>query len=299
MARIFVTGGTGFVGKAVVRALQAHGFVVRCLVRLGSEPHLRGFEAIERVPGNVLIPKGLADSIEGCAAVIHLVGIIREHPGRGVTFERAHTVATANMVEAALAAGVRRYLQMSALGTRPDARSRYHQTKWEAEEAVRQSGLQWTIFRPSVIYGPGDGFVTMLARLMRRLPVVPVIGNGAYRLQPVAVEQAAEAFARALTRDATIGQTYEVGGPRAYPFIEILDLIGRALGKQKVRKVYQPLGVMRPLVACLERLPFFPLTSDQLRMLEEDNVCDPEPFFKTFELTPIEFPDGLRQMFQT
>lgn len=299
MARIFVTGGTGFVGKAVVRALQAHGFVVRCLVRPGSEPDLRGFEAIERVPGNVLIPKGLADSIEGCAAVIHLVGIIREHPGRGVTFERAHTVATANMVEAARAAGVRRYLQMSALGTRPDARSRYHQTKWEAEEAVKQSALQWTIFRPSVIYGPGDGFVTMLARLVRRLPVVPVIGNGAYRLQPVFVEQVAEAFARALTRDATIGQTYEVGGPRAYPFIEILDLIGAALGKQKVRKVYQPLRMMRPLVACLERLPFFPLTSDQLRMLEEDNVCDPEPFFKTFELTPIEFPDGLRQMFQT
>ena len=298
MARIFVTGGTGFVGKAVVRALQAHGFVVRCLVRPGSEPDLRGFEAIERVPGDVLMPHGLADSIEGCAAVIHLVGIIREHPAVGVTFERMHAAATANMVEVARAAGVRRYLQMSALGTRPNARSRYHRTKWEAEETVRQSDLQWTVFRPSVIYGPGDGFVTMLARLVRRLPVVPVIGTGAYRLQPVAVEQVAEAFARALTRDATIGQTYEVGGPRAYPFTEILDLIGAALGKQKVRKVYQPLGIMRPLVACLERLPFFPLTSDQLRMLEENNVCDPEPFFTTFELKPIEFPDGLGQMFQ-
>lgn len=298
MARIFIAGGTGFVGKAVVRALQAHGFVVRCLVRAGSEADLRGFEAIERVPGDVLTPKGLADSIEGCAAVIHLVGIIREHPALGVTFERLHTVATANMLEATRTAGVRRYLQMSALGTRPNARSRYHRTKWEAEEAVRRSGLQWTTFRPSVIYGPGDSFVTMLARLVRRLPVVPVIGNGRYQLQPVAVEQVAEAFARALTRDATVGQTYEVGGPRAYPFIEILDLIGAALGKRKVRKVYQPLGLMRPLVACLQRLPFFPLTSDQLLMLEEDNVCDPAPFFKTFDLKPIEFPDGLRQMLQ-
>lgn len=299
MAVIFVTGGTGFVGKAVVRALQAHGFVVRCLVRAGSEQHLRGFEAIERVPGDVLTPKALAEAIEGCTAVIHLVGIIREHPGLGITFERLHAVATSHMVEATQAAGVHRYIQMSALGTRPNARSRYHQTKWEAEETVRRSGLQWTIFRPSVIYGPGDGFVTMLARLVRRLPVVPVIGDGKYQLQPVPVEQVAEAFARALERNATVGQTYEAGGPRPYPFVEILDLIGAAVGKRKVRKVYQPLGLMRPLVACLERLPFFPLTSDQLLMLAENNVCDPVPFFKAFDLEPVEFPEGLRRMFQS
>lgn len=297
MRRIFVTGGTGFVGKAVVRALQAHGFLVRCLVRPGSEVDLKGFEAIERVPGNVLSPKGLADSIQGCAAVIHLVGIIREHLATGVTFERMHTVATRNMVEATRAAGVPRYLQMSALGTRPNARSRYHQTKWAAEEAVRQSGLQWTILRPSVIYGPGDGFVTLLARLVRRLPAVPVIGNGQYQLQPIPVEHAAEAFARGLKRDETVGRTYEVGGPRSYRFTEILDLIGAAVGKPKVRKVYQPMALMRPLVACCQHLPFFPLTSDQLRMLQEDNICDPAPFFKAFDLEPIDFPEGLRRMF--
>ncbi len=298
MARIFVTGGTGFVGKAIIHALQAHGFVVRCLVRPGSEQDLRGFEAIERVPGDVLTPGGLAAGIEGCAAVIHLVGIIREHPGRGITFERLHTLATRVMTEATRGAGVRRYLQMSALGTRPNARSTYHRTKWEAEELVRRSGLQWTIFRPSVIYGPGDGFVTMLARLVRWLPAVPVIGDGRYQLQPVPIEHVAEGFARALGRDVTIGQTYEVGGPRPYPFNEILDLIGAALGKPKVRKVYHPLGVMRPLVSVFERLPAFPLTSDQLLMLVENSVCDPAPFFRTFDLEPIDFPEGLRRMFQ-
>jgi NADH dehydrogenase len=297
MQRVFVTGGTGFVGKAVVRALQAHGFAVRCLVRPGSEAALKGFEGIERVPGDAFQPRRLDAAVQGCSALIHLVGIIREHPARGVIFERHHVTASANMLKVAEAAGVPRYLHMSALGTHPDARSRYHQTKWEAEEAVRASGLEWTIFRPSVIYGAGDGFVSLLARLVKWLPAVPVIGDGRYRLQPVAVEQVAEGFARALLRPETKGQVYEVGGPRAYAFTEILDLIGRALGKSKVRKVHQPLALMRPLVRLLESLPFFPLTRDQLTMLQEDSVCDPEPFFRAFDLPPIDFPHGLARMF--
>ena len=297
MQRVFVTGGTGFVGKAVIRALQAHGFTVRCLVRPGSESDLKGFEGIERVPGNVLTPKGLEASMEGCSALIHLVGIIRERPGKGVTFERLHSVATANMVTAAEAAEVPRFILMSGLGTRPNARSRYHQTKWEAEESVRGSRLQWTIFRPSIIYGVGDGFVSMLARLIRWLPAVPVIGDGRYRLQPVPVGQVAEGFARALAYPESKNQTYEVGGPRAYAFTEILDLIGAALGKSKVRKVYHPIGLMQPLARVLGPLPFFPLTTDQLTMLQEDSVCDPAPFYQTFELTPVEFPVGLQRMF--
>ncbi len=297
MMRVFVTGGTGFVGKAVVRALQSHGVIVRCLVRPGSEADLKGFEAIERAPGDVLLPEGMEAAMQGCAAVIHLVGIIRERPGSGVTFERLHSLATANMVMTAQKAGIRRFLQMSALGTRPGARSSYHRTKWEAEKIVRESGMEWTIFRPSVIYGAGDGFVTMLARMVRRLPIVPVLGDGRYRLQPVAVGQVAEGFARALERPVTIGQTYQVGGPRPYTFNEILDQIGEALGKPRVRKLHQPLGLMRPLVKLLEPLPFFPVTSDQLLMLQEENVCDPTPFLRDFELKPVEFPEGLRQLF--
>ena len=296
MQRVFVTGGTGFVGKSVVRALLAHGFLVRCLVRPGSEANLRGFEAIDRVPGDVLAPDNLVSCVEGCAAIVHLVGIIREHRAHGVTFERLHTDATANMVAVARQAGVKRYVHMSALGTRADAGSRYHRTKWAAEEAVRGSGLDWTIFRPSVIFGPGDEFVSMLARMVRRLPLVPVLGDGRYRLQPIAVEQVAEGFARALRSTRSLRQTYEVAGPRAYQFVEILDEIGLALGTRAVRKLHVPLAAVMLMTRLLQWLPAYPVTVDQISMLTEDNVTDPNPFYADFDLKPEPLSDGLRRM---
>lgn len=296
MREVFVTGATGFVGHAVLQRLCAAGHVVRCLVRHGSEGRLRGFGAIARIEGDVLTPRSLEEGMAGCDAVIHLVGIIREHRAANLTFERVHVEGTRNVIEAAKAAGVQRYLHMSALGTRPGAASRYHLTKWAAEEAVRASGLTWTIFRPSIIYGRGDGFVTLLASMVRRLPVVPMIGSGRQRLQPIAVEQVAAGFAEALERPVTIKQTYEVGGPDAVTMVELLDSIGRALGRRRVRKVHVPLGVMTPLARLLHPLPGFPVTPDQLLMLGEDSVCNPRPFFEAFQLEPVPLATGLERM---
>jgi NADH dehydrogenase len=294
--RIFVTGATGFVGRAVVPALRAHGYAVRCLVRRGSELDLRGLEAIERVEGDVLSPDALERDMAGCDTVVHLVGIIREEAATLSTFERIHTQGTVNVLEAAVATGVRRYLHMSALGSRPGARARYHQSKWAAEEAVRAGPIPWTIFRPSIIYGPGDQFVNLFAALIRRYPVVPVIGSGQQRLQPVTVEHVAEGFARAVELAASVKQTYDVGGPDAVTMVRLLDLIGTALGRARVRKVHVPLGVVRPAARLLHRLPGFPLTPDQLLMLEEDNVGDPQPFYTTFGLSPVPLATGLRAM---
>lgn len=296
MRRIFVTGATGFVGHAVIHALRAHGYGVRCLVRRGSEVDLRGLEAIERVEGDVLSPATLERDMAGCDTVVHLVGIIRETPATLSTFARIHTQGTINVLEAATATGVRRYVHMSALGVRPGARSRYHQSKWAAEEAVRACPIPWTIFRPSIVYGRGDQFVNMLAALVRRYPVVPVIGRGQNRLQPIPVEHVAEAFARAIELETSVKQTYEVGGPEPVTMIRLLDLIGATLGRPKVRKVHVPIGLVRPASQLLHRLPGFPLTPDQLLMLEEDSVCDPQPFYTTFGLPPVPLAIGLRAM---
>jgi NADH dehydrogenase len=298
MYRVFVTGATGFVGRAVVQALRADGHSVRCLVRRGSERDLRGLGAIERVEGDVLVRQGLEDGMAGCQAVLHLVGIIREQPPRGVTFEQVHTQGTINVIEAATAAGVRRFLQMSALGTRPNARSRYHRTKWAAEEAVRGSGLRWTIFRPSIIYGRGDQFVTMLAYFVRRYPVMPVIGSGRQRLQPLPVEHVAEGFARGLARGDAEKQTYDVGGPDTVTFTELLDVIGGGVGRRRVRKLHLPMGLMRPLTRLLHGVPGFPVTPDQLLMLEEDNTGNPAPFYSSFGLAPMPLATGIRRMLE-
>jgi uncharacterized protein YbjT (DUF2867 family) len=293
---VFVTGATGFVGRAIVHALRADGVKVRCLVRRGSERDLQGLEAIERVEGNVLTRQTLDEGIVGCDAVVHLVGIIREDRGRGITFEHLHVDATLNVLAAAAAAGVRRYIHMSALGTSATARSRYHQTKWLAEEAVRASALPWTIFRPSVIYGKGDGLVSMLAQMVSRLPVVPVIGEGRQKLQPIPVEQVAEGFRRALTRPETVKQIYEVGGPDAVSMVELIDAVGKALGHAHVRKIHLPIRFMRVVAGVLQAIPSFPLTTDQIAMLDADNTCDPTPFFRMFGLTPIPLKVGLERM---
>jgi NADH dehydrogenase len=283
--KIFLAGGTGFVGGHVRRALLERGHTIRLLVH-GRKG---GYEAaVEPVEGDVARLDTFADALVGCDATINLVGIIREFPGRGVTFEKLHVEATRNVVDGAKQAGIRRHLQMSALSTRPNATSRYHQTKWRAEEYVRASGLQWTIFRPSLIFGPKDAFVNMLAGYIRSLPAVPVIGDGAYRLQPVSADDVARCFTLALEMPETVGQTYELCGPDRLTYNQLLDTIGRIMGKGHVIKVPQPLALLKLTVPFMQSFSFFPLTMDQIIMLTEENICtgdwprvfgfEPEPF---------------------
>jgi NADH dehydrogenase len=226
------------------------------------------------VEGDVLKPETLVAGLKGCDAAINLVGIIRAYPEKGVTFERLHVQATSNMIEAARKSSVRRYLHMSALGTRPDAVSRYHKTKFRAEQSVRESGLDYTIFRPSIIYGPGDEFVNKLAAFIRNCPAVPVIGDGTYRLQPIFADDVARCYAMALEMPETIGQTYELCGPDRLTYNEMLDVIAKAMGRSEVPKLKSPAKLVKLATRLMENFPFFPLTTDQITMLLEESICD-------------------------
>jgi len=282
---IFITGGTGFVGHHLVARLLRAGEELRLLSRGPAE-----VPGAEIVQGDIADPSAFAASLEGCSAVIQLVGIIRE-TGRS-TFERVHVVGTQNVVDACKEAGVTRLLHMSALGARPEAPSRYHRSKWQAEEIVRQSGLEATIFRPSVIFGAGNAFIPQIRDLLRR-SVIPVIGNGMSLSQPIWVEDVVSCFVDALGKPGTIGRFYQLGGPETYGFEQLIDLVAEADGVEK-QKIHLPPILVRPVAAVMSRFsPSFPLTPDQLTMLLEDNICDIAEMQETFGLTPASLQDHL------
>lgn len=184
--------------------------------------------------GDVLDPASLVAAMKDVNAVVHLVGIIHETPR--VSFEQAHVEATANVLAAACVAGVTRFVHMSALGTRPEAVSRYHQTKWAAEELVRQSGLDWTILRPSLIYGPGDKSLNFLAAFLRppfdfwNFYTLPNLGGGTARVQPISVDEVAQSFVRALSNSAAVGKTYDVCGMESLSWSELFLLLAQRQG---------------------------------------------------------------------
>lgn len=287
--KVFLTGGTGFVGSTILQRLLKAGHRVRCLIRHGSEDKITVAKGVEIHRGDATAPESLKGALAGCDAVIHLVGIIREFPDRGITFERLHVEATANILAAARDQGIRRYLHMSANGTREGAVSPYHRSKWRAEELVRASGLDWTIFRPSVIFGKGGEFLSLLSQLVRRLPVVPVIGDGRYRMAPVAVDDVALAFVRALETPDSLGQTYAMCGSGSYSYDELLDIVGEALGKSRVYKLHQPVFLVKPVIGLLEGVSAFPITRTQLTMLLEGNVCEDAAWRKVFGIDAKDF----------
>lgn len=302
--KVLVTGGTGFVGTSVVNRLLQRGHAVAVLARDPRKTRNRYNHAVETVSGDVLDSASLAAATAGRGAVVHLVGIINEKGTQ--TFDRMHREATGNVVAAARAAGVQRYLHMSAMGSSEDSPSEYGKTKAAAEKAVRASGLDWTIFRPSIIFGPGDGFVSLLAPIVRSNPgFIPVIGPGTTKFMPVGVGDVARLFADALEKPETIGKSFEVGGPRVLTLNDIYREIAAAVGKPGKPLVHFPLWYGRILASGFEwlaRRGVFndpPLTRDQLRSLSRDNAADVSQTVAVFGGDWKDYRTGIREYLST
>lgn len=294
---ILVAGGTGFVGSEIARQALARGHTMRCLARgtrdvSGTVRELKRLGA-EICHGNLAEPASLTSAFAGVNVLVHAIGIIRERKEQ--TFEKLVVTGTRNLVAEAKRAGVRQIIYISAAGTRENARSTYHRTKWQAEQIIIQSGIPYTVFRPSVIFGPRDAFINLLAKLIRYNPVVPVIGSGLSKLQPVSVKDVAACAVKSLADPRAQNQIFEIGGPQAYTYNELLDVVAKVMLKKRM-KIHLPLALMRPVVRLLEiMLTNPPVTSEQLIMLQEDNVCDNRKLIGTFGIALLPLEAGIRE----
>jgi uncharacterized protein YbjT (DUF2867 family) len=277
---VAVLGGAGFVGKHVCQALAAEGY----RVRVGTRDRERAKEQLILLPtvdvavADVHETSQLADLIRDADAVIHLVGVL--HDGHGnASFQAAHVELTRKVVAACRERGISRLLHMGALGADREGPSRYQRTKGEAEAIVRESGLAWTIFRPSVIFGRGDGFLNLFAKLLRLAPIVPLACPDT-RFQPVYVEDVALAFVKSLVDLPSVGKSYDLCGPRVYRLRELVAYVGEVTGRRRpiiglndTLSYFQALVMEVPPLKQILRSLGMLMTRDNYYSMKVDSVC--------------------------
>ena len=277
-----VLGGGGFVGRHIVARLVAAGHRVIVPTRRREDAkHLIMLPTVDVLEADIHDARALESLFAGASAVINLVGILNEDGAS--TFERAHVELPRKVVAACHTAGVARLLHMSALGADPAGPSRYLKSKAAAEAIVAASGLRWTMFRPSVIFGREDTFLNLFARLSRALPVVVLAAPNA-RFQPIYVEDVAHCFVQSVGDDLTHDARYDLCGPAVYTLRELVRYVGEVAGT--VRPII-PLGpgLSRLQATMLEHLPGKLMSRDNLLSTQKDNVCDC-PFPAVFGITP-------------
>jgi NADH dehydrogenase len=279
MGVIVVIGGTGFLGRYVVRALQESGEEPRILSRR------TGFDAARMDPA----------ALRGCDAVVNLAGIKREEGTQ--TFQSVHVDLVARLVDAMKSAGVRRLVHISVVVARPAPELPYHDTKWKGEELVRASGLDWTILRPGVIYGSGDDLLSHLTLMLRTAPVFPIVNDGSTPMMPVHAGDVAAGVVGALRREASVGKTYEIVGPERLTLRDVVKRVAEAMGAP-VWICPTPVALMRIPVRVMEAVMKKPLsTRAQLAMLVEGLVGDPGPARADLGVEPAPFtPERLRPL---
>jgi NADH dehydrogenase len=288
---ILLTGGTGFVGGHVLKALQASGRPIRCLVR---NPAQGGLDC-EVVQGDMTDPASLRRAVEDADAIVHLVAI---RQGKKEQFERVMAQGTRDLLAAAKEAGVGRFVLMSALGTSEESKDLvpYYGAKWEMEQATEGAGIPYVIFRPSFVFARDGGILPTFAKLAKLAPVTPITGSGKQRIQPIWAGDLAAYFDKAIDLDAATNRTFELGGPDVVSWNEFWERLKKARGIRRP-SVHVPMGLMRMNALVTERLPGnIPLTRDLLKMLEHgDNVVTNDDATQTFQLPPVPLDEQLRR----
>ncbi len=290
---IFVAGASGFVGGHLSEHLVGNGQRIKVLVRSAAAGEKFSSKSIETIPGDITQPETLAGILSPDDIVIHLVGIIMEKGD--ATFQKVHAEGTGNLVKEARRAGVRHFFYQSALGADKNSWSGYLKTKAEAEEMVKESGLPYTIFRPSLIIGPWDGFTKKILEMLKLSPVLPVPGDGNARFQPLYIKDWLKCMDRVIEDPGAHRSVYDLGGPQHLPYHEIVELISEVSGRR--RPVFNiPMGLMRFGASVLSGVMASPpVTMDQLRLLEQDNITDPDAVKKNFGFEPMKLKDALRE----
>ena len=294
---ILITGGTGFVGSHLIKRLIDEGHKVRCVIREGSKKidRIKGLGA-EIVHGDVTDADSLIDACKGIDTIIHLVGIIQEE--KGMTFQSIHVDGTRNLVNAAKKNNVRLFYYQSANGADKDGKTAYYKTKAEAEEIVKASGMDYIIFRPSLIYGDGDQFVLRLKKIIHDAPVIPIIGSGESLLQPIFIDDLVACLIKAITTPQLKNRIFCIAGPEQIRFKDVVIRIADAMGVKRP-SFHVPVFLMRPAAMLMEAiLPKPPVTVDQITMIQMDNICDIKDMKEVFNIEPISFNEGLLKVFK-
>jgi uncharacterized protein YbjT (DUF2867 family) len=276
---VTVIGGTGFLGRQIVRRLAKDGYRIRVTSRKPTRAYdmmpLGNVGQIALVKADIRNEAEIAAAVAGAKIVVNLVGILREGGGR--TFEDLHADGAGIVARAASKAGVERLIQISSIGADPKARANYARTKGEGEAQVREAFAGATIMRPSIVFGPGDGFFNMFAGIMRMAKLAfPLFGGGKTKFQPVFVGDVADAVANALADGRTKGRTYELGGPAVYSLKDLLAFISATIERKRVF-FGVPFFLLDIFATLFGWLPFSPITRDQARLLRKDNIVKAGP----------------------
>ncbi len=295
---ILITGAAGYIGRHLVARLVAEGERPRCLVRSKSQAaRLLPVDKVDLVEGDTTRPETLTVAVSGIETIVHAAFITADRKATSRDYYEATNVAgTTNLLKAAQAAGVQWVIEISGLGTKPDKPGSYMQGRYLAEKMLMESGLNWTIIRPSVLFGAGAPFIKGLADLIRTAPVVPLIGGGNVMFQPIYVEDVVSVIVKVLADSArSQGKIYTIGGPAYYSFSQVFDELLKAMHKRRI-KVYAPMPLVGIGAAAMEAvLPKPPLTKAAMTLFSFDNTTDLHSVERDFGFKPTSFSTYLQQ----